>query len=531
MGMLGGTGDEDPDNNPYFIVAVVEVENTPAGSLKKLEEFGLPITVRHKWGSSKVKGKTAISRAIFLKSNGKPLPTVARRFEQEYNKVSKDNTPQNLDLAEWALTHGLYGKFVEVMDKLAEKDKENGSVRAYLKVKADLARPLAPEPAPASWRTKLIPAYKVLQDEQHHYALLHNLSSDADAMSYLNHLEDAYRGFYYWFARRGVVLPVPQQRLLAVLAGNEDEFKRYHKALTTAPVVGDGFFARRENVAVLSSRRLDEPYDALDKYTTQELWNKGYNRQEILKGGRSGIPRGTLPNSEEVADAQMLALLLKAMEHESELTSTSHDGSRQLLYASGLLPPNVAAPEWLLFGMGSFFETPPESPWAGTGAPSFYYLPRFKENKAKKFGANPYERLRRVITDANFRNLPAPGPEREAAVRKARTAAWALGYFLAQQKLEGLFKYFKELSRMPRDMELDDQMLLGAFARAFDCVDANKKIDVGRLRSLADQWDQAMTVTTLESEDILQEIRKYYKEMTAKPAQGAQPGGPGAPPP
>ena len=38
--------------------------------------------------------------------------------------------------------------------------------------------------------------------------------------------------------------------------------------------------------------------------------------------------------------------------------------------ASGLLPRNVAVPEWLLFGMGSFFETPLQSPWAGIGAPS-----------------------------------------------------------------------------------------------------------------------------------------------------------------
>ena len=93
---------------------------------------------------------------------------------------------------------------------------------------------------------------------------------------------------------------------------------------------------------------------------------------------------------------------------------------------TGLLPANVAAPEWVLFGMGSFFETPPESPWGGPGAPSFYYLPRFKEMKGK-LAKTPYEALRKVVTDQYFRQA-ALVPEKEmvlkeTAVRKARTAA------------------------------------------------------------------------------------------------------------
>jgi hypothetical protein len=174
-----------------------------------------------------------------------------------------------------------------------------------------------------------------------------------------------------------------------------------------------------------------------------------------------------------------------------------------------------------MFGMGSFFETPPESPWASIGAPSFYYLPRFREmNKAHKFGRTPLDTLREVVTDSYFRRLPTDTAAHEAAIRKARTAAWSLTYFLAQQKLAGLLRYFTELSKMPRDMELDDDVLLAAFARSFDCVDANKQIDTGKLRALAEQWDRFITVSRLESENVLEEIRKYYKDMTSKPASG-----------
>src|SRR6185437_3746673 len=80
-----------------------------------------------------------------------------------------------------------------------------------------------------------------------------------------------------------------------------------------------------------------------------------------------------------IAEAQMLSLMLKALEQEAELATVSHEVSRQLLFASGLLPRNVAVPEWALFGVGSFFETPLQSPWPTIGAPSPYYLPRWRE--------------------------------------------------------------------------------------------------------------------------------------------------------
>ena len=57
-----------------------------------------------------------------------------------------------------------------------------------------------------------------------------------------------------------------------------------------------------------------------------------------------------------------------------------------MLFASKLLPRNVHAPEWVQFGMGSFFETPLQSPWASIGAANPYWLPRFKElRKNKKY--------------------------------------------------------------------------------------------------------------------------------------------------
>ena len=49
--------------------------------------------------------------------------------------------------------------------------------------------------------------------------------------------------------------------------------------------------------------------------------------------------------------------------------------------------------------------------------------------------------------------------------------AWSLTYFLAHRKLGndrfGLIRYYRELARMPRDLEFDGDSLVLLFARAF----------------------------------------------------------------
>ncbi len=508
MGMMGmmNAGPTDVDDVPYFIVAVVEVESASGGNLyKKLTDARNPnpsAKVKHKWGGSTLlhefldsAGQTIV---LTKDSDHKPLLTVLHRFNDKFAAALKDGKPTAeavLELADWTLAHGLVDKFPQVMNKLVEIDKSHPAAVAYLKVKSELDQPPSREDAAASWRKKLLSGYKVVETDRHHYAIVHNSATAgaAEVQSHLDLLENSFRGFYYWFALKGVALPVPKHRQLAVVTGQEKDFRHFHKVLTSGPVVVDGFFARRENVAVMANKRQDDTYDALNKFWKR--WeDKGFQRTAILSGKKgAGHPKvGVMITEEQLAEAQMVALMLKALEQEAELATISHDASRQLLFASGLLPRNVAAPEWFLFGMGSFFETPLQSPWSGIGAPSSYFLPRWHELKGKGFEKSPGETLRKVITDAYFRGLPPEGrPEspshraHDAALRKARTASWALTYFLAKQKLDGVQRYCKELSKMPRDIELDDEVLLGCFARAFGKVDAANKVDNAKLDALA----------------------------------------------
>jgi hypothetical protein len=284
-------------------------------------------------------------------------------------------------------------------------------------------------------------------------------------------------------------------------------------------------------------------YGALSTYWS--TWrDKGYDADTLLNSKTPGsLPKNAIPLSikaagtaglPKIAEAQMLALMLKALQQEAALATVSHEASRQLLFASGLLPHNVAVPEWILFGMGSFFETPLQSPWPTIGAPSPYYLPRWRElRNNSELEKTRLQTLRKVVTDGYFRTVPPDNKDEtevhlrhEAALRKARTVSWSLTYFLAQRKLDGLRQYFKELSKMPRDIELDDTVLLGCFSRAFGCVDANNKVNDTLLASLASEWYGYWDTVNFESESIMKEIRetilKKQKEEEEKAEQQRQ---------
>jgi hypothetical protein len=551
MGMMGFRGMGGPtnvDDVPYFILAVVEVEPiTPNANLyKKLHDKNNPLPslrVKHDWGKSRLFADVGFCKTVVLTEDAgsKPMKTVKQRFDKQFAELFKDKPTADL-IVEFAdkgtLQLGLVEEFPKVMAKLKEIDPNHPAIVAFTKVQAALDKPLQADDSAAGWRNKLLNGYKVTPEGEHdHYVILHNSATASDEVMqrHLKTLEKSFRGYYYWFALRGIELPVPKHRQLAVVTSNEKDFEHFHKILTAGPVVVDGFFARRENVSVMASERQDDSYDRLKK-----AWalygEKGYRATDLLKGvGKAGRPLQAPP--EEVAVAEMMALLMKAMEREAELATISHDASRQMVFSSGLLPRNVAAPEWCLFGMGSFFETPLQSPWAGIGAPSTYYLPRWRELKGKGLEKTAADTLRMVVTDTYFRNLPPKGepdsPVRQvhdAALRKARTTAWALTYFLAREKLDGLQRYFKELGKMPRDIELDEEVLMGCFARAFNLLDNNNKIEKAKLSSLANQWYSYVDNVHFDSEEIMKKVRKEFQDALTKSQGGDQTPPSGNPP-
>src|SRR5947209_19309945 len=91
---------------------------------------------------------------------------------------AKPDIASVLDLARCALQHGLVGKCADMLDKAAEIDKANPVVVAYLKVKAELDRPLPKGERPGEIQSKLLVGYKATETDHNHFLLLHDGSTN-----------------------------------------------------------------------------------------------------------------------------------------------------------------------------------------------------------------------------------------------------------------------------------------------------------------------------------------------------------------
>jgi hypothetical protein len=288
-------------------------------------------------------------------------------------------------------------------------------------------------------------------------------------------------------------------------------------------LVADGFTTRRDNLTILSRERLDKQYKALSEYVGPQM--QIFDKGSLLAGKRS--PKSLGRPTREYHLASTFALMLRSLEADSEIASISHEAPRQLLSAIGLTRRNVFAPEWLQFGMGSFFETGKGAPWGGAGGANWIYLAEYKERATHRMSGRlekPLDALKGVVSDRFFRETTHG--QNETALLKARTMAWSLTYFLAHRKLgndqSGLIRYYRELARMPRDLEFDGDSLLVLFARAFDCLDAKgEKPDDAKLSQLSEEWNRFIELTPLEGEEVVKDLRNNQNEFksTTKPGE------------
>jgi hypothetical protein len=531
-GFGGGWGRQDDEAFvPLWIEAVVEVngaERMRSGRTR----------ISHKWGAT-----------ILYKQDGlieydvKKLPTIAHRYELKRNELLKGQpTERQLEeLSEWALTHGLLDKFVENMKQLEEIAPKSNIAAAFKQVSAAMDQPLTRSDSDEARR--MFNRFKSKQSR--HYVLFYDSSSERPEIdSRLRRLEENYQSFFYWFALKGYALTPPNYRLVAVLIEDSKKFKDQEKAFDSPPLVADGFLARRENLAVFSMVPLEEIYDSMVK-ATKEAWSQGWNQERLLRKDSRGAspPRAT---QEQLSYMQTVALLLKVLRDESEMATVSHEGTRQLLAASGLkpgttlLPRGVAAPQWVQFGLGSFFETPKGAYWSGTGAPSWKYLTSFKARQELNKGLDPSDvALKKVITDAYFHDADkvaatanALPTAKEGALLTARTMTWSLTYYLARRQLPGLLRYLEELNKLPRDMEFDDEVLLGCFLRAFQLNRENDpgEIDKAKFNEFAKDWYQMIQYTPPEVQEAQTDFVNAMREQIERRRRPVYTPPPKAPP-
>ena len=144
----------------------------------------------------------------------------------------------------------------------------------------------------------------------HHYAIIHwgeGSVSQADLNRRLEMLEQNMRAFYLWHALQGVALPVPDHRLIVVLANRATDMGPLKAALDgydvlaerrllsagpggrNAPEGGgetaaaDAFYSPTQDMIVMSPERSDENSATFSRMA-QSNYAVGWNRDDLLRG-------------------------------------------------------------------------------------------------------------------------------------------------------------------------------------------------------------------------------------------------------
>jgi hypothetical protein len=147
-----------------------------------------------------------------------------------------------------------------------------------------------------------------------------------------------------------------------------------------------------------------------------------------------------------------------------------------------------------------------------------------------------------TVTDQNFRRArKAAVDERSAAKNsvegdskatpseelysRARTYAWAVTYFLAKAKFAEFERFLKEMSKLPRDAELDADAVITAFAKAFG-IDSGglsgTHVSINKFAGIGLEWFAFMGTQASPS-------RKLKVDSIATAPGSGGPGGPGMP--
>jgi hypothetical protein len=557
-GVPGGVDEAKiADYQPVWAYAYLELRKAP--KITQAADGKQFAVIEHKWGKPVYVPVEAITAYI-------KAPPLSRRWETRLKNELKDGKSADrlLALAEWALERGLLDAFHKVIDELKEVEPNNATLKLIEQTRAALkATPGQDDPTAASLAKELgDEGYRPLRSEQGHYTLLTNAKNAAEDPTIkrrLARMEDTYQVFFYWFALRGSPRTVPAYRLVTALvkeadADNTKEFDSKHTFFDSLPMLGDGFTVRRDNVVVLSARRTDEAFSTLrrnNKHLFQQQF-KGVTAKDLLNDAKIMTRRVDIAGY--IPALQTLALVEAAMQEESEWATVTHECVRQLEAATGLIPRNVNAAEWAQFGLASFLETSHRSFYPAYGAPNWNQLINFKFlRKAKKLEAkHARDILLNVITDRYFRQgyvllhelgeiADEKDHDKDALATKtanqlelARSTSWALTYYLAHKHFKKLLAYYQELSKLPRDLEYDEDVLRACFGRAFNLMTVNpddpskQVLDLSRVERLAHDWFNQMDQTLLDMVEVEQEgLRSRVLaglQATAPKTNAQQPG-------
>jgi hypothetical protein len=542
-----------PPGDGPFVYAIIEIKDKSKPKEKAIEEKGIPdfgkaYIFDHPLGKgARMLEMAGWSPNVVKYTTITQKGSLAKSFERQWKTelaTSKD-AAKFLEAARWALAHGLKDEFHNTMGEYRKLAPKSPEAVNYTRVNDGLREPpKANDPLFNVVWNDLGGSHGFRLDAKGHYVALTDLpinTFDKEIRERLDVLERNLENFYYWFALHPQLSQpaLPTHRQGVMLLKDSGEFYAKHAQFGSPPFAGDAFTPRRDNFIVASSEHLNEIYRHFKRKNMEQ-------RNELIKMGYNAtlfdfISGNVWDKGNEAFDqfrrayVQTLTITEKLFDDQLIRSTYSREGTRQLLFESGLLPRHVHTPEWIAQGLAGYFETPMGAPYVSVGLPSWNQVVNLKYLRVQSKLEKPGDVLRKVITDQYFRSSHRLFADLNDASDKekingrirdefdaARGTAWSLIYYLIERERtpELVIRYCRELDSLPRDLDLDDRALEACFAKVFNLGEARNplRLDNDKLNAFAERWFQNMAGVSLELPDLQNEYMTIRR--STKPSAG-----------
>jgi hypothetical protein len=403
------------------------------------------------------------------------VPSRREQYNKQLAKAKKGDAAERMELAAWAIQHGMTDEFYKTVELVLETDPNHALATEVMAMRATLSQPLPEseeEEKPlrvlvggGAWKFKRSP----------HYILYHD-TPDSRAQERLDLLERVYETFFMWFKVKGRSLEKPTERLMVVLFNEYKNYLDFSVQLNPELKSATGYWSPETNIAVFFAHGTDPLFKELTN-VTEEL-NKAKKEAERIKDPN----RGNLVRFTDTID-----LLRKIAQENEDIEVVSHEATHQVAGNSGLFPRRIHIPRWAQEGLAAFFESPKEATWSGVGAVNETRITFYRVLEKD-----------RVHSDIDFivSDFVYDLARSHAAKLHAYGQAWALTHFLMAKHFPEFIDYYRNLARLPCDLVIGEDVLKECFTAAF-----------GKDRQTLDkEWRQYMNGLETDEEKMKKEF-------------------------
>lgn len=409
-------------------------------------------------------------------------PTREERFHRMLCLAERQHDVDGtLNAARFALRNGLLDCFYQAARASWKLDPCHPTVQRLAVVEKRLKRPLHDAQRSMARLRRLLPRTGVDLTTSDHYVLMYDADpAEGDPRQQvlvekrLELLERAYRTFFFKFALEGKLLTPPVERLPIVLFRRQEDYLHY--ASMSAPNLSQsaGFWSPSSNIAAFVNQDTHQ-------------FHRSLRRDATLLGLHSAdLVRSHVPGSRDTVQlAGAMGKLADILQDQSDVSVVTHEAVHQLAGNTGLIPRRQFMLVWIHEGLASYFETPAGANWGGAGAVNSFRLQFYRALQQDEAHA----KLDFLVSDQIF-----AAASDEAGRTAAYGQAWALTYFLMEERFDDLIKYYQRISELDAsDQGVPREQLVKVFEDSF-----------GDCQILEQQWRRFMSKLDSDARKLLQ---------------------------